>query len=453
MNNGIKRIFLLFITYQIMLSFFISCDRELTNPHDPLVKFDAPSNLSANISSSSVVKLNWIDNTDDEDGFIIERKAKNGEFQIIQNIPKNVTTYACSTFTLGDATEYYFRVRAKKGSFLSEPQDSIYLKFDGQLQWIKNMHYYIAEMEFLSEGDQLLVSDCDVKLLISSTGNQISSFGLTGFVNSFCLNDNENILFAGAYEVGAWQIADRYRIWTNGDYLNYNSEVVFIKYSQNRVTVVWTDKIQMLDAANGNLIWHKDDSIKINSIVFSPDGSKIVSGGDDGFVKIRNSDSGELLWSGGHAEEIYSVAYSADCSLIASGSNTLKVWSANTGMIIWEKEVGQVGTLAFTPDGEKLMCGSIGLKVFESTSGNLLWSGDQGYIYSIDIHNQDHKIVSGSYDNTLKVWNLDNGFLYWAGNHSGRVLEVEFSPDPSVIVSGDNNGVLKSWKIGWAVIE
>jgi len=58
------------------------------------------------------------------------------------------------------------------------------------------------------------------------------------------------------------------------------------------------------------------------------------------------------------------------------------------------------------------------------------------------------RIVSGSFDNTLKVWDAQTGqeTLTLKG-HSSYVNSVSFSPDGKRIVSGSTDNTLKVWDI------
>jgi len=71
----------------------------------------APTNLTANASSTSQINLSWTDNSSNETGFKIERAlAVNGPFTEIDVTAANVTTYASTG--LDASTTYYYRVSA-----------------------------------------------------------------------------------------------------------------------------------------------------------------------------------------------------------------------------------------------------------------------------------------------------------------------------------------------------
>jgi len=75
----------------------------------PLIAPDAPSGLSASALSSSQVLLTWQDNSDNEDGFKIERDDGTG-FQEIATISANQTSYLDEN--LSPSTTYAYQVKA-----------------------------------------------------------------------------------------------------------------------------------------------------------------------------------------------------------------------------------------------------------------------------------------------------------------------------------------------------
>ncbi|MEE0961709.1 MAG: hypothetical protein U0L54_04100, partial [Bacteroidales bacterium] len=81
----------------------------------------------------------------------------------------------------------------------------------------------------------------------------------------------------------------------------------------------------------------EEHSSVVNSVAYSPDGTKIISGSSDKTVKIWNANTGECLKTlKGHLSYVRSVAYSPDGTKIISGSydETIKIWDANTGQCL-----------------------------------------------------------------------------------------------------------------------
>jgi hypothetical protein len=69
----------------------------------------APSNLTATASKKSVT-VNWVDNSNNETGFKVERSTDGVNFSQITTTGANVTSYKNVGLTTG--TTYYYRVRA-----------------------------------------------------------------------------------------------------------------------------------------------------------------------------------------------------------------------------------------------------------------------------------------------------------------------------------------------------
>jgi beta-lactamase superfamily II metal-dependent hydrolase/transcriptional regulator CtsR len=70
----------------------------------------APSGLSAASISTSRIDLGWSDNSNDEDGFRIERRSGGGSFAEIATVAAGVTTFSSTGLAAG--TLYEYRVRA-----------------------------------------------------------------------------------------------------------------------------------------------------------------------------------------------------------------------------------------------------------------------------------------------------------------------------------------------------
>ncbi|KAJ6491090.1 WD40-repeat-containing domain protein, partial [Mycena sanguinolenta] len=106
-----------------------------------------------------------------------------------------------------------------------------------------------------------------------------------------------------------------------------------------------------------------DDSVQ--SVAFSPDGQRIVSGSNDKTVRIWDAATGAAIGKPlqGHDKSVQSVAFSPDGQRIASGSadKTVRIWDAAMGAAIGEPLKGHNGyvqSVAFSPDGQHIVSGS-----------------------------------------------------------------------------------------------
>jgi WD40 repeat protein len=81
--------------------------------------------------------------------------------------------------------------------------------------------------------------------------------------------------------------------------------------------------ITIWDTTSGReLLKFKAHTGRVLSVAFSPDGSRLASGGDDRTIKLWDTASGqELRTLKGHTSHVRCVAFSPDGSRLASGSD------------------------------------------------------------------------------------------------------------------------------------
>ena len=75
--------------------------------------------------------------------------------------------------------------------------------------------------------------------------------------------------------------------------------------------------------------------------------------------------------------------------------------------------------------------------------------GYQGSVTSIAFSPDGKRIVSGSDDKTIRLWDAETGESLRAplGKHQGGVMSVAFSPDGKHIVSGSYDNTIQLWDV------
>ena len=102
----------------------------------------------------------------------------------------------------------------------------------------------------------------------------------------------------------------------------------------------------------------------MQSVSYSPDGSRIASGGDDGTIRQWDAEDGTLLGTPlvGHQGRVQTVSYSHDGSRIASGGEdgTIRQWDAEDGTPLGtplEGHQGWVRSVSYSPEGSRIVSG------------------------------------------------------------------------------------------------
>ncbi len=213
----------------------------------------------------------------------------------------------------------------------------------------------------------------------------------------------------------------------------------------------------------------------VNSIVFSPDGHQVLSGSDDQSVRLWDITTGEELQQfSEHTSQVRSVIFSPDGQTIVSGSyyaGQICWWKTDTGEKIYCQELDYivgathgVHNLAFSPDHQEIL---VGLGGYPGGVNIILWDLPnkrflqtfKGFASgaSVAFTPDGRTILSGSYDNKLRLWQnwigvpshrqfTGDEILQFAG-HTGKVMSIALSPDGRTALSGSADQTLRLWEL------
>ncbi|KIO04629.1 hypothetical protein M404DRAFT_26080 [Pisolithus tinctorius Marx 270] len=111
-----------------------------------------------------------------------------------------------------------------------------------------------------------------------------------------------------------------------------------------------------------------------------------------------------------------------------------------------------VSSAAFAPDGKRIVSGSWDktLRVWDAETGVQIGSPLEGHrddVYSVAFSPDGKRIVSGSGDKTVRVWDAEKGVQIGSpleGHHSW-ICSIAFSPDGKRIVAGSLDKTVRVW--------
>ncbi len=88
------------------------------------------------------------------------------------------------------------------------------------------------------------------------------------------------------------------------------------------------------------------------------------------------------------------------------------------------------------------------LDAIDASRERNLFQGHERYVYSVAFSPDGQRIVSGSGDNTVRLWDLKGQAIGQPfRGHQGSVYSVAFSPDGQRIVSGSDDNTLRLWDL------
>ena len=226
--------------------------------------------------------------------------------------------------------------------------------------------------------------------------------------------------------------------------------------SQDRRLRLWSAQTgELLGSLTGHTSW-------IWSVAFSPTHPTLASSSEDGTIRIwdiRTQQQRHVLT--GHEDAVLSLLYTPQGTLW-SGSldGTLKQWTATgTCLQTLDRErdghSGGVWAIALSADGNRLLSGSQDqtLKLWDAISGRLIdtLSGHQSWIRAVAISPDCQTLLSGSADGTLKIWQADAVGKYRCQQthnaHSGPILSIAIHPDGQQIATGSTDHTIRLWNL------
>ena len=237
------------------------------------------------------------------------------------------------------------------------------------------------------------------------------------------------------------------------------------------------------------LYWHEEE---VYSLIFSSDGTLLVSGGNDYIVILWDVQTGGVVKAfHGHDDRIWSVSISADSTRIASGSydKTIRLWDIQTGdcyhtiqqqygvphicfsptdsqilfsicnkqVLQWDTDGHQIQPpfdgdyIDFSSDGTKFVLCHEGVAIVQNSKSGVIVAKLQVTNGTIEhcCFSPDGRLVAGAANSTAYIWNITKLGPHLVGTfvgHTKSITSLAFS-SPSSLITASLDGSVKVWQI------
>ncbi|HEY3325223.1 MAG TPA: TIR domain-containing protein [Planctomycetota bacterium] len=194
----------------------------------------------------------------------------------------------------------------------------------------------------------------------------------------------------------------------------------------------------------------------INAYAFSPDGKRVLTGGNDKKVRLWNLETGLcLLVLDGHTDIVWTVVWSADQQRALSGSfdQTVRIWDLDAGhcLRVLRGHTHNVTGVVWSIDHRRALSSSDDktVRLWDTETGDCLekFEGHEGGVNCVAWSVNQLQALSGADDGTLRLWDVQTGrCLRVLEGHKARVWNLTCSTTEYVI-SGGADKTVRLWEI------
>ncbi|ORX46795.1 WD40 repeat-like protein [Hesseltinella vesiculosa] len=196
----------------------------------------------------------------------------------------------------------------------------------------------------------------------------------------------------------------------------------------------------------------------MNTLAYAPDGQTMVTGGDDGKVKVWNASSGFCFVTfSDHKSGVQAVSFAKQGQVVFSASmdGTVRAFDLvryRNFRTFTSPNPVQFTSLAVDPSGEIVCAGtmdSFEIYVWSVQTGKLLdvLAGHEGPVSSLAFSSDGVTLLSGSWDHTARLWDVfgRNKHIEIL-QHQTEVLAVAYRPDNQQVACSTLDGQVSLWQ-------
>jgi WD40 repeat protein len=195
-------------------------------------------------------------------------------------------------------------------------------------------------------------------------------------------------------------------------------------------------------------------STSIRSVVVSPLSEMIVSGGDDGTIRLWQRNSSTIVKECN--APVSALSFSPNGVLIALASGpSIEILDLHSGDVMLLGQPGKQTSLVFSPGGKSLASASADgrceIRVWNLQTGQMRVLKDSSKGPSSICFSPDGRQIAAA-DSELKnpairLWDLETGNARVLGRSTRQITSVAFVPDGKHLASGSWDETIRLWNV------
>ena len=281
-------------------------------------------------------------------------------------------------------------------------------------------------------------------------------------------------LDACQWNLRSWEHDYLYTLFSSGHRIlhGHTRPVDHVAFSPNGRHVVSADRftIRIFDVASGQQIAVIDDLEGVTSLAYSPDGTRVASGLENGRVTLWDSATGREMptpWKHGATPAsnhfigpVNCIAFSPDGTQLAAGADNGSVvrWNLKdpSEWMILDDHTESVTAVAYSRDGKCIASGARdkSVRVYDTTSGAVrkvipTESVVQSVVFSPD--GQRVTAALSGWAKSLRTWDLATDKEVVTSAERDGVTRTAFSPDSKLVAYAMPDGHITLWDVALGV--
>jgi WD40 repeat protein len=192
----------------------------------------------------------------------------------------------------------------------------------------------------------------------------------------------------------------------------------------------------------------------MRSVDWSNDGNLIATGGDDRIISLVNLTTEKVMSLGNQAHGITNVRFTPDQTQVCSTGydGCIRFWSLDgKSLKTLEAPKAPIRGLAWADDELMITGHEDGTVRFWNPGANnevqRVFRAHGDYVEALAVNADGAQFVSGSRDNSARIWNRDGTLQSTLFGHSGAIMAVDWPAGGDRVITCADDGTVRIWDL------